>query len=166
MEKVFERYVEICLRRSLPSDAVLTPSASAQFLCSHKREPWFLLKPDFLIQRGRQRWVLDTKWKRLDESRGGSVEKYGLSQADFYQLYAYGQRYLEGQGTMLLVYPKTSAFQAPLGDFAFSNELRLRVVPFDLEIGRVVGGALQPESLAPDRSPELTHCSTSTTVRD
>lgn len=83
--------------------------------------------------------MLDTKWKRLDESRGGSLDKYGLSQADFYQLFVYGQRYLEGQGTMLLVYPKTSAFQAPLGEFAFDDKLRLVVVPFDLEQGCFAG---------------------------
>lgn len=140
MEKVFERYVEACLRRSLPPDAVLTPSASSQYLCSHKGESWFLLKPDFLVQRGRQRWVLDTKWKRLDESRGGSLDKYGLSQADFYQLFAYGQRYLEGRGTMFLLYPKTSSFHVPLDEFVFMDGLSLRVIPFDLEVGCVVGG--------------------------
>ena len=99
-----------------------------------------MLKPDFLVQRGPQRWVLDTKWKRLDESRGGSKDKYDLSQADFYQLFAYGQRYLGGRGTMLLVYPKTSSFQEPLYEFTFNDELRLRVVPFDLETGCIVDG--------------------------
>lgn len=139
MEKVFERYVEGCLRRSLPEDAVLTSSASSEHLCSHQGQRWFLLKPDFLVQRGSQRWVLDTKWKLLDQSLCGNLEKYGLSQADFYQLFAYGQRYLGGQGTMLLIYPRTSSFQAPLDDFIFSDQLRLRVVPFDLETGSVVG---------------------------
>lgn len=135
MEKVFERYVETCLRRILPPDAVLTPSASSKHLCSHKGESWFLLKPDFLVQRGQQRVVLDTKWKRLDESLGGSRDKYGLSQSDFYQLFAYGQRYLDGEGTLLLVYPMTSTFRSPLEEFAFDGQLRLAVVPFDLEKG-------------------------------
>lgn len=135
MEKVFERYVETCLRRMLPADALLTPSASTEHLCSHQGQPWFLMKPDFLAQRGHQRVVLDTKWKRLDASLDSSRDKYGLAQSDFYQLFAYGQRYLRGQGTMLLVYPKTAAFPAPLREFAFDGQLRLQVVPFDLESG-------------------------------
>ncbi|MCD9029914.1 McrC family protein [Luteimonas sp. BDR2-5] len=32
----------------------------------------------------------------LDAVRNDSDTKYGLSQADFYQLYAYGQKYLGG----------------------------------------------------------------------
>ncbi len=135
MEKVFERYVEACLRRSLTPDARLTASASSQYLCTHKGESWFLLKPDFLIQRGQERFVLDTKWKRLDELLGGNRDKYRLGQSDFYQLFAYGQRYLDGKGTLLLVYPKTATFQAPLDEFAFDGSLRLMVVPFDLERG-------------------------------
>ena len=139
MEKVFERYVETCLRRSLPPDAVLTPSASSKHLCRHKGESWFLLKPDFLVQSGGQRWVLDTKWKRLDDSLGNTKDKYGLSQADFYQLFAYGQRYLDGEGSLLLIYPKTSTFQSPLEEFVFDGQLRLAVVPFDLERGCFAG---------------------------
>lgn len=139
MEKVFERYVETCLRQILPSDAVLTSSASSKHLCSHKGESWFLLRPDFLVQRGQQRVVLDTKWKRLDESLAGSRDKYGLSQSDFYQLFAYGQRYLDGEGTLLLVYPMTSTFRSPLEEFAFDGKLRLAVVPFDLEKGCLSG---------------------------
>ena len=141
MEKVFERYVEVCLRNSLPPGASLKPSASTEFLCSHKGQPWFLLKPDFLIEKRHRRWVLDTKWKRLDQALDGSREKYGLSQADFYQLFAYGLRYLEGKGMLLLIFPKTSSFDKPLEEFVFSKALSMRVVPFDLDTGCIVGGA-------------------------
>lgn len=68
----------------------------------------------------------------MDESPGRSGDKYGLSQSDFYQLYAYGQRYLGGNGTLLLVYPKTATFKAPLDEFAFDGQLKLAAVPFDL----------------------------------
>lgn len=140
MEKVFERYVGVCLKRSLPPGASLLSSASSQYLCRHQGTPWFLLKPDFLVQHGSRRLVIDTKWKRLDQALGGSGDKYGLGQADFYQLFAYGQRYLEGEGEMLLVFPLTAAFDRPLDAFAFSAKLRLHVVPFDLERGCLVGG--------------------------
>lgn len=142
MEKLFERYVEVCLRGNLPTDATLKPSASSKYLCTHGSEDWFQLKPDFIVEWAGQRWVLDTKWKRLDTAFGNRTDKYGLSQADFYQLLAYGQRYLDGAGTMLLVYPRTATFKEPLQEFVYSHELKLWVVPFDLETGRLVSDLL------------------------
>lgn len=92
----------------------------------------FRLEPDFLIEQAvGKHWVLDTKWKRLDGSN--RQNKYGLSQADFYQLFAYGQRYLGGTGDMALIYPKWKQLNAPLPPFEFDNELRLHVLPFDLD---------------------------------
>lgn len=138
MEKLFERYVEICLRRELPSGTQLISQASSHHLCHHNGNPWFQLQPDFLIQCDEQPWILDTKWKRLDSSLSSTERKYGLSQSDFYQLFAYGQRYLEGKGDMMLIYPKTAAFSKSLPCFYFSDELRLWVVPFDLETGKLL----------------------------
>ena len=34
---------------------------------------------------------------------GNGTDKYGLSQGDFYQLQAYGQSYLGGQGDVVLI---------------------------------------------------------------
>lgn len=69
---------------------------------------------------------------------GGTKDKYGLSQSDFYQLFAYGHRYLPGEGQMLLIYPMTHRFQQPLPVFTYSQHLHLRVVPFDLQNDRLV----------------------------
>lgn len=91
----------------------------------------FRLEPDLLLEQGQQAWVLDTKWKRLDAAE--RQNKYGLSQADFYQLYAYGQKYLAGRGEMALIYPCTAQFSEPLPPFDFNSELRLWVLPFDLD---------------------------------
>lgn len=108
-----------------------------------------------MLQRGDRRWVLDTKWKRLDQSLGNSVDKYGLRQSDFYQLFAYGQRYLNGAGELLLVYPKSRCFEAELPPFAFSEALILRVVPFDLEKGELVGSFVAEHSLTGTLEPSL-----------
>ena len=135
MERLFERYVGACLRRSLPNDARMTAGAASRHLCRHRDEDWFQLKPDFLVQRGERRWVLDTKWKRLDGSLANASDKYGLSQGDFYQLFAYGHRYLGGRGRLMLVYPLTATFREPLIDFVYEDGLLLSVVPFDLERG-------------------------------
>jgi 5-methylcytosine-specific restriction enzyme subunit McrC len=38
--------------------------------------------------------------------------KYDLAQQDFYQMLAYGHKYLESKGEMVLIYPKTREFPA------------------------------------------------------
>lgn len=142
MEKVFETYVESCLRRTLPAEATLTHTASSKYLSTHRGTPWFQLQPDFVVKQSGKVWVMDTKWKLIDQALGSTGEKYGLSQSDFYQLFAYGHRYLDGQGDLFLIYPKTTAFDRPLQPFAFSDCLRLWVVPFDLSAGRVLSDQL------------------------
>ena len=58
--------------------------------------------------------------------------KYGLSQSDFYQLYAYGKKYMDGYGDMILIFPKYDNFTQPLPVFKYDKNLRLWVIPFDL----------------------------------
>lgn len=133
MEKLFERYVAACLRESLPKDATLHVERKSEYLCEHKENRVFQLRPDLMITQGGKKWVLDTKWKRLDSEAGS--KNYGLSQSDFYQLFAYGHKYLGGQGDLVLIYPRRAAFQETLPVFEYSAELRLWVVPFDLGVG-------------------------------
>lgn len=139
MEKVYEQYVGTCLRTMVPAGYELVPQASRQSLCTHtpvgtiESKRWFELRPDFLItQGGKNKLILDAKWKLLDSGKNDSDSKYGLSQADFYQLYAYGQKYLGGKGTVLLLFPKTPQFTEPLPPFDFGDGLVLHALPFDL----------------------------------
>lgn len=138
MERVFESYVETCIRRTLTPDQTLRTQSSLHHLATHLNEPWFRLKPDFLLIEHGVTTLLDAKWKRIDASRCNPDEKYGLSQADFYQLYAYGQKYLGGRGRLVLIYPRTTAFLDPLPSFHFSEALQLDVVPFNLDTGKLV----------------------------
>jgi 5-methylcytosine-specific restriction enzyme subunit McrC len=97
---------------------------------------WFRLRPDLLVRdTDRDLLVLDTKWKLLDALKSNETDKYGLSQGDFYQLHAYGQSYLDGQGDVVLIYPRTAAFDSPLPVFEFPKPdgLRLWVLPFCLK---------------------------------
>ena len=139
MERVFESYVEDCLRRALRPGQSLKAQAASQYLATHDGHPWFQLRPDFLLVEGGATVVLDAKWKRLNASNGNTEDKYGLSQADFYQLYAYGQKYLGGCGRLVLLFPQTTTFRDPLLPFFFNDQLRLDVVPFDLTSGCPVG---------------------------
>ncbi len=131
MEKLFEKYVEVWFQQNLVSSAKLTAQASRHSLCMHDQKPMFRLEPDLMVEQFEQRWVLDTKWKRLNAADRES--KYCLSQSDFYQLFAYGHKYLGGKGEMVLIYPRWAPFQAALPVFDFGGGLTLRVLPFDLE---------------------------------
>jgi len=137
MEKLFERYVARWLRQQLPADAVLRTPARSEYLCRHDAQDFFRLEPDLFVTHQGKSWVLDTKWKLLNaDDREG---KYGLSQSDFYQLFAYGQKYLGGKGRMALIYPRTEAFQQALAPFDFDGGLSLEVLPFDLDQERLLG---------------------------
>ena len=102
---------------------------SDQHLCRHDGDGWFRLKPDIIVSNGVESWIVDTKWKILSGDRNG---QYDLNQSDFYQLFAYGQKYFDGSGDLFLVYPRTAAFPEPFSPFYFSPQMRLRVLPFDL----------------------------------
>lgn len=130
MEKLFERYVEAGLRRQLLPSASLKAQAASEYLCEHKGERLFQLKPDLLLSHEGRRWVLDVKWKCLDSSdRQG---KYGLSQGDLYQLFAYGHKYLDGQGDLVLIYPSWHEFKIPFEPFCYDGRLTLWILPFEL----------------------------------
>lgn len=137
MEKLFERYVARWLRGFLAAGVDIRTPARSQSLCEHQQKPIFQLEPDILISDGEQGWILDTKWKLIEASK--RADKYGLSQSDFYQLFAYGQKYLGGTGRMALIYPRTETFQSPLDAFNFGSGLSLEVLPFDLHEERLLG---------------------------
>ena len=134
MHDIFESYVGNVIRRQLQDNYSLEEQARSEYLVQHEENEWFNLKPDFLIKEGgTNRLVLDTKWKLLDASLGNGSDKYGLSQSDLYQMFAYGHKYLNGKGNLVLIYPKTDKFTEKIKhSFDFSDDLKLWVVPFDV----------------------------------
>lgn len=139
MEMLFERYVEVMLRAQLRDGALLTRTPSREYLCEHLGSGWFNLQPDLMISTTSRRWILDAKWKRLDETKNNTRDKYDARQADLYQLFAYGHKYLSGVGDLALIYPATATFTKPLPVFELAEDLRLWLLPFDLETGQVSG---------------------------
>ena len=141
MEAVFEAFVAKHLARQLAHPFTLKSQARSFALVTHLGQDWFRLKPDLLVQAsGANHLVLDTKWKLIDGAKANGSEKYGLGQDDFYQLHAYGQSYLDGQGDVVLIYPKTDTFSQALPVFEFpkSRGLRLWVLPFCLSNRRLL----------------------------
>lgn len=145
MERLFEKYVASKIQACLVAGAAVSAQVSEHSLCRHEKKDFFKLKPDLLLTHDSRKWVLDTKWKRLDgvlRAYGDEdgAQKYGLKQSDFYQLFAYGHKYLGGQGDVVLIYPVTKEFDALLPVFNFSTELNLWVVPFDLDSEQLLHG--------------------------
>ncbi|EKY1943200.1 McrC family protein [Cronobacter turicensis] len=145
MEKLYEGWVGHRLALSLQKDYRLIKQAKHHYLLEHvpagesTPQQWFMLKPDFLIT-GAQVMVLDAKWKLLDSRADNSLRKYEISQADLYQMFAYGQKYLQGKGNMMLIYPQHQFYNNPLPAFQFDKDLSLWCVPFDLKSGELVDG--------------------------
>lgn len=56
---------------------------------------------------------------------------YGLTQSEFYQMFAYGQKYLDGTGEMYLIYPTHDDLSQPiLQHLASSETLKLWGMPY------------------------------------
>jgi 5-methylcytosine-specific restriction enzyme subunit McrC len=149
MEKLFERYVETMLRRQLLPGAHLKSQAASQYLCRDAIGQIFRLKPDLLLDTPEQRWILDTKWKRLQASQ--REKNYQLSQGDFYQLFAYGHKYRRGAEVpkLMLIYPYWSGLQASLPAFDYGAGIHLWVLPFDLSTDRLVDASVAGLPLRP-----------------
>lgn len=139
MERVFEDYVGACLRRQFRDCRVETQKQGRYLVDNHNGRPIFALRPDFVLTWNAQAIVADAKWKLIDAH--DRANKYGISQADMYQLHAYSAKILGGDpnSEVWLIYPAQERFKQPLDRFDFESDGRkLRVVPFDLERGRVV----------------------------
>lgn len=135
MDAVFEAYVAKHLTRQLSSAFTLKVQARSRSLVTHLGRSCFNLRPDMLVHDSvASRMVLDTKWKLINGKKDAGADTYGLDHADFYQLHAYGQSYLDGQGDVVLIFPRTDSFEEalPVFDFPKSNGLRLWVLPFCL----------------------------------
>ncbi|TOM33192.1 restriction endonuclease, partial [Vibrio parahaemolyticus] len=140
MENLFEQYVAIRLGKSLSHDLTLRTQASSCALVTHKprsgkSQEWFRLKPDIVVSDKSSHeflYVADTKWKRINEKQATSKQKYGISQSDMYQMFAYGQCYLGGAGVVYLIYPAHESFNRPLPPFKFDEKLSIRVIPYEL----------------------------------
>ena len=111
MNKLFEEFVINFIdrhrREILPNhlqDCELLPQSvgAVRYLAKNcNQAPVFQLKPDLVIRQSFHfPLIMDTKYKRLKEGD----RKLGVSQADFYQMYAYAKRYK--CPNVLLIYPQ------------------------------------------------------------
>ena len=143
MNQLFESFVSAKLEKPLRDWRVSTQIRGQALIEKHRGSKIFALIPDIELRRGQERVVADTKWKLLDQR--SRPNKYGISQADIYQLFAYSRKYLatQEQRRVILIYPRTDSFNQPLEPFWFEenkdeNEDVLYVLPYDLEDERLI----------------------------
>lgn len=102
MEFLFESYVAEKLKWLLPAkDFSISVQDQRHFLFDRPNRQ-FQLRPDIVVTRKQDGkvFVLDTKWKILTNT----PPRYGISQADMYQVYVYQKKY--GAESVVLIYPE------------------------------------------------------------
>lgn len=131
MERIFEDYIAYVFKKYSVGYKIKTQDKS-YFLVEHRAENRFGLRPDLVLNKEETRQkLIDTKWKLIDEL--AERRNYNISQADMYQLYAYGKKYSLGQEPRLvLLYPSNENFNSKLDSFIYEGDLQLEVVPFNL----------------------------------
>lgn len=106
MNELFERYVGRRLRAALLDHDVHLQDARHHLLAHGA----FRMIPDIVVPTATGQVIVDTKWKRLDPTKG---EGLGIAQADLYQLAAYGHAYArDGAPSLVLVYPHVPSLAA------------------------------------------------------
>jgi 5-methylcytosine-specific restriction enzyme subunit McrC len=110
MNTLFEEYVGRMLQRALVGTPYSVRLQGGRLYCLRELDAAsgelgaqrFMTKPDILVSVGRHfEFIIDTKWKRL--SARIDDPKQGVSQADLYQMMAYGRLYQCPR--LMLLYP-------------------------------------------------------------
>ena len=133
MERIFEDYIGSGFKRYYSNSEVTLQEKKMALVNKHNGSKKFKLKPDIVIF-GDQSLIIDTKWKIIDQSK--SRENYKISQADMYQLYAYGKKYsntMNSEPGLVLLYPKQELFNKPLSKFHYEENLVLQAIPVDID---------------------------------
>lgn len=106
MERLFESYVAYMIRRVVRNtDYQIRTQDNRHSLFSFPKKS-FALRPDIVMKSEQQTFVIDTKWKILSDTIGNK----GISQADMYQMYAYGKKYRADN--VILLYPLSETVES------------------------------------------------------
>ena len=116
MNALFESYVGNFIKKSFPCTIL---QHSEKYLVENPKS--FRLRPDIFLK---DKFIADTKWK-IVKSRDD------ISQADLYQLYAYGKKYECGE--LYLIYPKIDGAKQESMKFEYEKDMQLEILYFDLE---------------------------------
>ena len=116
MNALFESYVGNFIKKKF-SGTIL--QHSEKHLVEEPKS--FKLRPDIFLK---DKFIADTKWKIISS-------KDDISQADLYQLYAYGKKH--ECDNLHLIYPKIDDIRQKTMKFRYDDEMWLEILYFDLE---------------------------------
>ena len=123
MNALFESYVGNFIKKKY---ADVSLQNSEKHLVENPKS--FKLRPDIFLK---DKFIADTKWKIIRQDNKENEEKYKISQADLYQLYAYGKKYECGR--LYLIYPKIDGVEQEPMKFRYEDVMWLEILYFDLE---------------------------------
>lgn len=144
MNRLFEEYIGRLVRRLFAAERQRVQLQGPKSYLALKPDGGnaFELNPDIVgLRDGSAAWIVDTKWKRLDES----AFRDGVSSTDMYQMNAYARRY--DCAEVLLLYPHHSNLSGDAGlraayhlqgADAADDKYRVRVGTIDLRDLRLV----------------------------
>ncbi|WP_462111834.1 McrC family protein [Campylobacter concisus] len=116
MNALFESYVGNFIKKSFPGTIL---QHSEKHLVEEPKS--FKLRPDIFLKG---KFIADTKWKIIKS-------KDDISQADLYQLYAYGKKH--ECSNLYLIYPKIEGIKQEFMKLGYDDEMLLEILYFDLE---------------------------------
>ena len=116
MNALFESYVGNFIKKSFPGTIL---QHSEKHLIEEPKS--FKLRPDIFLEG---KFIADTKWKIVKS-------KDDISQADLYQLYAYGKKH--ECSNLYLIYPKIEGIKQEFMKFGYDDKMWLEILYFDLE---------------------------------
>ena len=116
MNALFESYVGNFIKKSFPGTIL---QHSEKHLIEEPKS--FKLRPDIFLKG---KFIADTKWKIVSS-------RDDISQADLYQLYAYGKKH--ECSNLYLIYPKIEGIKQDFMKFGYDDEMWLEILYFDLE---------------------------------
>ena len=138
MEKLFEEFIAEFIKRNksklFTSEATVKPQDKTRKLVDLPK-PLFTLQPDILIRSQGKKLIIDTKYKILNPKD----PKFGVSQADMYQMLAYSVKH-DCKNTALL-YPEHLSIntpEKPYSMFVKEEEIKVHIktVPLDIDLRR------------------------------
>ena len=116
MNALFESYVGDFIKKSFPGTIL---QHSEKHLVEDPKS--FKLRPDIFLKG---KFIADTKWKIISS-------RDDISQADLYQLYAYGKKHECDK--LHFIYPKIDDIRQKTMKFRYDDEMLLEILYFDLE---------------------------------
>lgn len=125
MEKIFESYFANLMKRKFINKNLFVQKKIGSLLSNGN----YSMVPDLIVKEENSSFIFDTKWKIIKDK---------ISQADLYQMFAYGTKYdriIDNTKKIFLIYPQNEDF-TNIEKHRFydleNKKLELYLLPFDL----------------------------------